>query len=68
MNTSFEPLALVNTYGAFGSIGQERLNVVFEGTDREVADNAAEWKEYSYEGLPLDPAKMPPQVGHPYSR
>ncbi len=32
MNTSFDPLDLVNTYGAFGTVGQERLNVVFEGT------------------------------------
>lgn len=32
MNTSFDPLNLVNTYGAFGSVGRERLNVVFEGT------------------------------------
>ena len=65
MNTSFEPLNLVNTYGAFGSVGQERLNVVFEGTDAEVPDNRAEWKEYSFKGLPVDPAKMPPQVA-PY--
>jgi hypothetical protein len=33
MNTSFDPLDLVNTYGAFGSVGQQRLTVVFEGTD-----------------------------------
>ena len=65
MNTSFEPLNLVNTYGAFGSVGQERLNVVFEGTDAEVPDNTAEWREYSFKGLPVDPAKMPPQVA-PY--
>jgi hypothetical protein len=32
MNTSFDPLDLVNTYGAFGTVGQERLNIVFEGT------------------------------------
>ena len=32
MNTSFDPLNLVNTYGAFGSVGQERYNIVFEGT------------------------------------
>lgn len=32
MNTSFDPLNLVNTYGAFGSVGRERFNVVFEGT------------------------------------
>jgi hypothetical protein len=27
------PLDLVNTYGAFGSVGRERLEIVFEGTD-----------------------------------
>ena len=38
MNTSFDPLDLVNTYGAFGSVGRERLNVVFEGTDAATPD------------------------------
>ena len=33
MNTSFDPLELVNTYGAFGTVGRQRFNVVFEGTD-----------------------------------
>ncbi|HWK02024.1 MAG TPA: lipase maturation factor family protein [Puia sp.] len=37
MNTSFDPFNLVNTYGAFGSVGRERLNVVFEGTMDEVS-------------------------------
>ncbi len=37
MNTSFDPLDLVNTYGAFGSVGKERYNVVFEGTDDRCA-------------------------------
>ena len=62
MNTSFDPLHLVNTYGAFGTVGRERLNVVFEGTHADVPDETAEWKAYSYKGLPVDPGKMPPQV------
>jgi hypothetical protein len=33
MNASFNPLHLVNTYGAFGSIGRVRYEVVIEGTD-----------------------------------
>lgn len=33
MNSSFEPLHLVNTYGAFGSIGRARDEVILEGTD-----------------------------------
>jgi hypothetical protein len=64
MNTSFEPLNLVNTYGAFGSVGRERLNVVFEGTAGDVFDNS-EWKEYVYKGLPVQAAGMPSQVA-PY--
>ena len=33
MNTSFNPLQIVNTYGAFGSITKERYEIVIEGTD-----------------------------------
>ncbi|UOQ54194.1 lipase maturation factor family protein [Hymenobacter cellulosivorans] len=65
MNTSFDPLNLVNTYGAFGSVGQERLNVVFEGTLDEVAGENAVWKPYPYKGLPVALNQRPPQVA-PY--
>ena len=65
MNTSFDPLDLVNTYGAFGSVGRERLNVVFEGTNDEVPDEKANWKSYRYKGLPVDLNKRPPQIA-PY--
>lgn len=65
MNTSFDPLDLVNTYGAFGSVGRERLNVVFEGTMDSVPDDKANWKAYRYKGLPVDLDKRPPQIA-PY--
>jgi hypothetical protein len=65
MNTSFDPLDLVNTYGAFGSVGRERLNVVFEGTMDEVPDDNASWKDYPYKGLPVALDKRPPQIA-PY--
>jgi hypothetical protein len=65
MNTSFNPLDLVNTYGAFGTVGRERLNVIFEGTDAEVPDESADWKAYPYKGLPVLLDKMPPQIA-PY--
>jgi hypothetical protein len=65
MNTSFDPLDLVNTYGAFGSVGQERLNVVFEGTMDEHPDSTAQWKPYIYKGLPVLLDKKPPQIA-PY--
>jgi len=65
MNTSFDPLELVNTYGAFGSVGRERLNVVFEGTMDAVPDDSAHWLAYPYKGLPVALDKRPPQVA-PY--
>jgi len=65
MNTSFDPLDLVNTYGAFGSVGDERLNVVFEGTMDDTTGNKASWKPYLYRGLPVLPDKQPPQIA-PY--
>ena len=65
MNTSFDPFDLVNTYGAFGYVGQERYNVVFEGTmDDDSSDNAT-WKPYIYKGLPVLLEKRSPQVA-PY--
>jgi hypothetical protein len=65
MNTSFDPLGLVNTYGAFGTVGQERYNVVFEGTTDEVATEQGNWKPYPYKGLPVALDQRPPQVA-PY--
>ena len=65
MNTSFDPLDLVNTYGAFGTVGQERYNVVFEGTDDNDSTDHAHWKPYIYKGLPVLLDKRPPQIA-PY--
>ncbi|MFB9841002.1 lipase maturation factor family protein [Mucilaginibacter ginsenosidivorans] len=65
MNTSFDPLDLVNTYGAFGSVGQQRLNVVFEGTADDTTGNKANWKPYVYKFLPVLLNKRPPQIA-PY--
>jgi hypothetical protein len=65
MNTSFDPFDLVNTYGAFGSVGRERFNVVFEGTSAAQPDSTAHWKPYLYKGLPVLLNQMPPQIA-PY--
>jgi hypothetical protein len=65
MNTSYDPFDLVNTYGAFGTVGKERLNVVFEGTDDENPNDSADWKPYIYRGLPVRLDKRPPQIA-PY--
>ncbi len=65
MNTSFDPFDLVNTYGAFGTVGKERLNVVFEGTTDADSTDKANWKPYLYRGLPVLLNKRPPQIA-PY--
>ncbi len=65
MNTSFDPLDLVNTYGAFGSVGRERLNVVFEGTDAPAAGSDSVWKPYLYRALPVALEQRPVQIA-PY--
>ena len=65
MNTSFDTFDLVNTYGAFGTVGQERLNVVFEGTADNDSTDKANWKPYIYKGEPVLLDKRPPQIA-PY--
>lgn len=65
MNTSYDPLDLVNTYGAFGTVGKERLNVVFEGTLGNDTSDKAAWQPYRYKGLPVLLDKSSPQLA-PY--
>jgi hypothetical protein len=65
MNASFEPLHLVNTYGAFGSITRDRFEIVVEGTSDETLTVSTVWREYEFKGKPGDPARLPPQVA-PY--
>jgi len=65
MNGSFDPLNLVNTYGAFGSVGRERPVIIFEGTNSLDPETATDWKEYPYVGSPWDPKRSPPFIA-PY--
>ena len=59
MNASFDPFALVNTYGAFGSVNRERNEVVLEGTAaRELAANTR-WTAFELPCKPGDPARRP---------
>ena len=55
MNTAFDPLRLVNTYGAFGSITRVRREVIVEGTSDGVVTPSTEWREYEFKGKPGDP-------------
>jgi hypothetical protein len=55
MNRSFEPLHLVNTYGAFGSIGRERLEVIVQGSMSDDPDDDAAYVDYE---LPCKPGAL----------
>lgn len=60
MNTSYDSLHLVNSYGAFGSITRERREVIVEGTlDGET------WQPYEFRAKPGDPTRRPGQFA-PY--
>jgi hypothetical protein len=65
MNTSFNPLQIVNTYGAFGSITRERYEIAIEGTSDETISPATVWREYQFKGKPGDPSRRPAQIA-PY--
>ena len=43
MNTSFDVLKIVNTYGAFGSITKKRTEVVLQGSH-----DGSEWRDYEF--------------------
>jgi hypothetical protein len=59
MNAAFEPLMLVNSYGAFGSVGRERRELIIEGTrDREPRPDA-HWESYELPFKPGDPQRRP---------
>lgn len=61
MNSTFDPLHLVNAYGAFGNVTKVRREVIFEGTSATVVDHDTEWREYGFKGKPGDVARMPRQ-------
>jgi hypothetical protein len=61
MNMSFNPFHLVNTYGAFGSIGRTRREVVIEGTDEPRITAQTVWKEYEFKGKPGVVGRLPRQ-------
>ncbi len=65
MNTAYNPLHLVGTYGAFGSITRVRFEVIVEGTDAPVIRSGTLWREYEFRGKPGATGRMPPQVA-PY--
>lgn len=65
MNASYNRYHLVNSYGAFGTVGRTRDEVVLEGTsDAHLGDHTV-WKEYEFKGKPGDVHRRPRQFA-PY--
>jgi hypothetical protein len=65
MNFSFNPIHLVNTYGAFGSVTKKRYEIIIEGTRDNTIDEQTTWIAYAFKGKPGDPEKLAPQIS-PY--
>ncbi len=61
MNMSFNAYHLINTYGAFGTVGRTRREVVIEGTDEPKLTDQTIWKEYEFKGKPGAVRRLPPQ-------
>ncbi|HET6582811.1 MAG TPA: lipase maturation factor family protein, partial [Nannocystaceae bacterium] len=62
MNRTYDRLSLVNTYGAFGSVGDHRLELVIEGTLDAVPSDDADWRAYELPCKPGDPRRRPCQI------
>ncbi|MGY0488770.1 lipase maturation factor family protein [Streptomyces sp. WG-D5] len=65
MNRSYDSLHLVNTYGAFGTVGRVRQEIVIEGTAEERPQPDSGWLAYEFKGKPGDPRRLPRQFA-PY--
>ena len=55
MNGSFDPLRLINTYGAFGTVSEERIELVVSSAETINGP----WKEYKFKVKPGDVMKKP---------
>ena len=59
MNGSFDRLHLVNTYGAFGSVGKQRPEVIIEGTSDAAITDTTQWRPYEFKCKPGDVYRRP---------
>jgi hypothetical protein len=63
MNASFDQWHLMNTYGAFGTVGRVRNEIIIEGSN-----DGRDWKEYEFLAKPGDPKRRPPFIAPYQSR
>lgn len=62
MNRNFDPLNLVNTYGAFGSVTRVRREIIIEGTSDLGLSETTNWVPYEFKAKPGSVTRHPPQV------
>ncbi len=65
MNYNYNPLHLVGSYGAFGSVTKERYEIIIEATEEKDLTLNTQWKEYEFKAKPGDVHRRPPQIA-PY--
>jgi hypothetical protein len=61
MNATYNPLHLVGSYGAFGSVTRKRYEIVLEGTMDDSVTEHTHWREYELNGKPGNPRQRPRQ-------
>ena len=61
MNAAFNRWQLGNTYGAFGTVTKQRIEIAVEGTLAAEPDDTADWREYGFRGKPGDVRRIPRQ-------
>ena len=61
MNETYNPLHLVGSYGAFGSVTRQRYEVVLEGTLGAGDAASDDWAEYRFKAKPGEPERRPGQ-------
>jgi hypothetical protein len=59
MNTSYDRLRLVNSYGLFGSVGRERPELILQGTHDTAITRKTVWRDYEWKCKPGDPNQRP---------
>ena len=66
MNEAYDPLHVINTYGAFGAVGETRREIVIKGT-RKAPSNAQadDWRAYRFPCKPGPVTRRPCQIS-PY--
>lgn len=65
MNAGFEPFRIVNSYGAFGSIGRSRQELIIKGTRSRTPSRTTDWRAYDFKAKPGPVDETPPWLS-PY--